>query len=149
MEQGASYGQAFVRCCQRGKRVACDLIGRHSLPFRGFFYLCRRRNQRQPRHHSNSPILLTPKTSDVLCDFLARPGSLSSLIVKNAGLSNLAGVAIMAAIGKNTTLKTLDLSGNDIGGVSDLLATHHHGQGALVGSLTATTYTVALYCTVA
>lgn len=92
-------------------------------PFRNFMYCCIR------------------KTSDMLCAFLGRPGSLSSLIVKNAGLGDLAGAAIMAAIGKNTILKTLDLSGNDIGGTSDLLATHHYEQGADISSLSATTST--------
>eukprot|EP00752_Nemacystus_decipiens_P003382 g3129.t1 len=69
-------------------------------------------------------------SSDMLCACLARSGSLSSLIVKNAGVGDLAGAAIMAAIGKNTVLKTLDLSGNDIGGTSDLLANHPHEQGS-------------------
>eukprot|EP00903_Cladosiphon_okamuranus_P014519 g13467.t1 len=72
--------------------------------------------------------------TDVLCAFLAGSRSLSSLVVKNAGVGNLAGAAIMAAIGNNTNLKTLDLSGNDIGGTSDLLATHKHELGSIASS---------------
>lgn len=64
----------------------------------------------------------------MLCAYLARSGRLSSLVVKSAGVSDLAGATIMAAVADNTTLKTLDLSGNDIGGTSDLLATHHHHE---------------------
>ena len=68
-------------------------------------------------------------TSDLLCRYLTRSGSLSTLIVKSSGLSDMAGAAIMAAVARNTVLKTLDLSGNDIGGTSDLLAAYNHDHG--------------------
>lgn len=68
--------------------------------------------------------------SDMLSAYLTRSGRLSSLVVKSSRLSDLAGAAILTAVADNTTLKILDLSGNDIGGTSDLLATHHlHEQG--------------------
>jgi len=65
----------------------------------------------------------------MLCGYLNRSGSLTSLVVNHSGVSDLAGAAIMAAVAQNTALKTLDLSGNDIGGTSDLLAAYHHDHG--------------------
>lgn len=65
----------------------------------------------------------------MLREYLTRSRSLTSLVVKSSGVTDLAGAAIMAAVVQNTTLKTLDLSGNDIGGTSDLLAAYHHDHG--------------------
>lgn len=61
----------------------------------------------------------------MLSAYLGRSGNLASLVLKSSGVSDLAGATVMAAVADNTYLKVLDISGNDIGGTSDLLATHH------------------------
>ncbi|CAN0505861.1 unnamed protein product, partial [Laminaria digitata] len=67
--------------------------------------------------------VFTTEPADTLCAILARSGcSLSSLVVRRSGVSDLAAAGIMIAVANNTVLRTLDLSGNDIGGTSDLLA---------------------------
>lgn len=74
----------------------------------------------------------------MLCAYLTRSVGLVSLLIKSCGVSDSAGAAIMAAVAENTTLKTLDLSRNDIGGTSDLLASHsqhhQHEQGNVISS---------------
>ncbi|CAM9287598.1 unnamed protein product, partial [Pylaiella littoralis] len=74
-------------------------------------------------------------SADMISAYLARSGSLSSLVLKSSGVSDVAGAKMMAAVADNTTLKILDLSGNNIGGTSDLLATHHlHEQGVCLSA---------------
>ncbi|CAM9286721.1 unnamed protein product [Ectocarpus sp. 4 AP-2014] len=65
-----------------------------------------------------------------LCKYLTQSSGLFSLVVKSCGMSALASAAIMVAVATNTTLKTLNLSGNNMGGTSDLIAPHHHQQQA-------------------
>ena len=68
--------------------------------------------------------------ADTLCAILSRSGcSLRSLVVQHSGVSDLAAAGIMMAVADNTVLRTLDLSGNDIGGTSDLLAGSYPEQG--------------------
>ncbi|CBN74609.1 Hypothetical leucine rich repeat protein [Ectocarpus siliculosus] len=67
-------------------------------------------------------------SAGLLCKYLTRSSGLVSLLVKSCGMSALASAAIMVAVATNTTLKTLNLSGNNMGGTSDLIASHHHQQ---------------------
>ncbi|CAB1107889.1 unnamed protein product [Ectocarpus sp. CCAP 1310/34] len=67
-------------------------------------------------------------SSGLLCEYLTRSSGLFSLVVKSCGMSALASAEIMVAVATNTTLKTLNLSGNNMGGTSDLIASHHHQQ---------------------
>ncbi|CAM9165548.1 unnamed protein product [Ectocarpus fasciculatus] len=69
-------------------------------------------------------------SAGLLCKYLTRSSSLSSLVVKSCGMSALDSAAIMVAVATNTTLKTLNLSGNNMGGTSDLIASHHQQQQA-------------------
>lgn len=73
--------------------------------------------------------------ADTLSAMLARSDcSLSSLVVQRSGVSDLASAGIMMSVADNTVLRTLDLSGNDIGGTSDFLAGVYPEQGVGGGS---------------